>query len=62
MPWPPSAAQKKDKDADTPAKQRKWAKIANAVLKKTGDEALAIRTASRAVESLQRRPLKTLEV
>jgi uncharacterized protein YdaT len=56
MPWSPSDAPKHDKDANTPEKQRKWAKIANAVLKRTGDDAMAIRVANSRVESCSYRP------
>lgn len=34
MPWSASDAPHKDRDADTPAKQEKWAGIANSVRRK----------------------------
>ncbi len=49
MPWTPSDSSAKTHFADTPAKQEKWAAIGNAVLKKTGDEARAIKIANAAV-------------
>ena len=49
MPWAPSDAEKHTKKADTPAKQRQWANVANNTLDKTGDEARAIREANAVV-------------
>lgn len=49
MPWTAKDAQKKTKKADTPAEKKKWAKTANAVLKKTGDDAKAVRIANAAI-------------
>jgi hypothetical protein len=53
MPWQASQAQSHNKKADTPAKQKKWAKIANAALKtyagKENAEGLAIATANKAM-------------
>ncbi len=46
MPWTSKDATKHTKKANTPAKQKKWAETATSVLKKTGDEALAIKTAN----------------
>ena len=46
MPWTAASATKHDKGAKTPKLKRKWAHIANSVLKKTGSEARAIRAAS----------------
>ena len=46
MPWKPSEASAKTKKADTPKLRRKWAAVANSVLKRTGDDALAISEAS----------------
>lgn len=45
MPWKASDAKKFKKGLST-AQAKKWAAIANAVLKDTGDEAKAIRTAN----------------
>jgi uncharacterized protein YdaT len=50
MPWTPGDARGKTRKAKTPAKRKKWAAIANAVLKKDGDEGKAIRIASAAVK------------
>ena len=46
MPWTAKDATKHDKGAKTPKLKRKWAHIANSVLKQTGSEAKAIRAAS----------------
>lgn len=46
MPWSPKDAQKKTKKADTPKEQEDWAKVANGVLKKTGNDAKAIKLAN----------------
>lgn len=50
MPWKSSDAPKHTKKADTPAEKKQWAKTANSVLKKTGDDAKAIRIANAAVK------------
>lgn len=49
MPWTAGDAEKHTKKADTSWKQRLWAKVANADLERTGDEAQAIRNANAAV-------------
>lgn len=49
MPWNPSDAAGKTKKAAMPAAQKKWAGTANAVLKKTGSEASAVKIANAAV-------------
>lgn len=49
MPWKPSDAVQHTKKAASPSKQKKWAKIANEVLKSTGDDAKAIKTANAAM-------------
>lgn len=46
MPWQPSDAQRHDSKANTPQLQRQWSDVANSVLKRTGDEAQAVRTAN----------------
>lgn len=46
MPWSASQAKSKTKKANTPKKSRQWRDVANSVLKKTGDEARAVRTAN----------------
>jgi hypothetical protein len=50
MPWSPKDASRKTKKANTPAKSRQWAHVADKVLAKTGDEGLAIREASSVVK------------
>lgn len=50
MPWSPSDAHKKNKNVDTPAEKKQWARIANRVLKETEDDAQAIRTANAAAK------------
>jgi uncharacterized protein YdaT len=49
MPWNEKDAKGKTKKATTPAKRKKWAKVANAVLRKTGDEGSAVRIANAAM-------------
>jgi hypothetical protein len=46
MPWSPSDAQRHDSKADTQNLQRQWSDVANSVLKRTGDEGLAVREAN----------------
>lgn len=46
MPWEPKDAQRHTKMANTPAKKKKWADMADAILKDSGDEAKAIRIAN----------------
>lgn len=46
MPWKPSDATSKTKKAASPKAKRQWSKVANGVLKKTGDDARAIREAN----------------
>jgi Caudovirus prohead serine protease len=50
MPWTAADAKGHTKKADTKAKQEKWAKIANATLKETGDEGEAVATANKAMD------------
>jgi hypothetical protein len=49
MPWTAKDATKKTKKANTPARARQWAAVANSVLQRTGNEALAIREANAVV-------------
>ena len=46
MPWNPSDAKSHDSKANTPQLQKQWSDVANSVLKRTGDEAQAVRTAN----------------
>ena len=50
MPWTPADAAKHDKDASTAKKKRQWARVANSVLQRTGDDARAIRAANSVVK------------
>jgi hypothetical protein len=50
MPWSNGDAPKHTKKADTPAEQKKWVDTANAVRKKTGNDAKAIRIANAAIK------------
>ena len=54
MPWTAADATRHTKSARTAAQKRKWARVANAVLKKTGNEALAIKIANAAVKVKRR--------
>lgn len=51
MPWGPGDAHRHNHAANTPAKKKKWAKVATGVLKKTGDEGKAIRIANSSIKS-----------
>lgn len=50
MPWTMESAIKHTKRAKSGATKKQWAATANAVLKKTGDEAKAVRIANAAVK------------
>lgn len=50
MPWSAKDASKKTKKADTPAEKRQWAKVANKVLKETGDDSKAVRIANASIK------------
>jgi uncharacterized protein YdaT len=51
MPWTASdGPSRHTKRANSPAKRKKWAGVANAVLKKSGDEGKAIRIANAMVK------------
>lgn len=50
MPWKMSDAKLNTKKADTPAKKEKFAKVANAVLKKTGDDVKALKIAKSVIK------------
>jgi hypothetical protein len=49
MPWKASDATKHTKKANTPARKRQWAHVANKELKATGNEGRAVRAANAAV-------------
>lgn len=49
MPWEPSDATRFTKKANTPAKKRQWAHVANSALASGDSEASAIRQANSAV-------------
>lgn len=55
MPWKPSDATKHTKNADTAAKQKRWASTANSVLKESGDDAKAIRVANASVKGSKKK-------
>lgn len=55
MPWTHRDAERHNKAANTEAKQRQWAEVANTVLKKYGDEGRAIRTANAAIAKRKKR-------
>jgi hypothetical protein len=50
MPWSLSSGIKHTKKAKNPATKKQWASTANSVLKKSGDEAKAVRVANAAVK------------
>lgn len=49
MPWTAADATKKTKKASSPKAKRQWRDVANGVLKKTGDDARAIKEANAVV-------------
>lgn len=51
MPWTPKDAKRHDKKAKSGVAKRQWSDVANSVLKKTGDEGLAVREANGVVKS-----------
>ena len=46
MPWNPEDAFRHTKKAKTPKLRREWSHVANSVLKRTGDDGLAVREAN----------------
>lgn len=50
MPWQAKDAKGKTRKATSPKAQRQWATVANATLKKTGNEGRAVRTANAVVK------------
>lgn len=50
MPWKPNDAKAKTKKATTPQAKKAWSSTANAVLKRSGDEASAVRVANSVVK------------
>ena len=50
MPWTMSDASRHTKAAKSPTAKRQWSKVANKVLKDTGDEGKAVRIANAAVK------------
>lgn len=50
MPFTATDAKKHTKKADTESKRKKWAKVANGILRESGDEGKAIRLANLAVK------------
>ena len=55
MPWTAKSAKKHSKKANTPKKKRQWSKVANAVLKKTGNEGLAVRIANGVIKKRKKK-------
>ncbi len=50
MPWTAKDASRKTKKAKSPKAKRQWSDVANSVLKRTGDEARAIKSANAVVK------------
>jgi hypothetical protein len=50
MPWTPKDAAGKTKKARSPGAKRQWSRVADSVLKRTGDEGLAVREANGVVK------------
>jgi hypothetical protein len=59
MPWTADDATRHTKKAKSAKAKRQWMHVANAVLKKTGDDARAIRAADAAVARRGKRKTKT---
>jgi uncharacterized protein YdaT len=55
MPWRPSDATKFTKKAKSPKAKSQFAKVANKVLKETGEEGRAVRIANAAVKKRRRK-------
>jgi hypothetical protein len=55
MPWHVQDAIKKDKKADTAAKKKQWTAVANSVMKKTGDDAKAIKIANGVIKKSKKK-------
>ena len=55
MPWAPKDAPKKSKKAKSPKDKRQWRDVANSVLKRTGDEGLAIKEANGVIKRKKRK-------
>lgn len=53
MPWTARDASRHTRKADTPGKRALWADVANETLRRTGDEARAIRAANAVVARLR---------
>jgi hypothetical protein len=51
MPWKSKDATGHTKKAKSPAAKKQWSKTANSVLKRTGDEGVAVRIANAAVKN-----------
>ena len=49
MPWKSSDARRHTHRAQSPRRQRQWREVANSVLRRTGDEGRAVRTANAVV-------------
>ena len=58
MPWGSKDASRHTKKAKSPKRKRQWADVANSILKRTGDDARAIRGADSAVKKSQSRRTK----
>jgi len=58
MPWTARDARRFTKKADTPAKRRKWAKIANKALESGKSEASAVRIANAAISGKSKKKKK----
>lgn len=55
MPWTTRQVAKHNKKAKSPKRKRQWTKVANSILKRTGDEGRAIRGANAAVKKRVKR-------
>jgi hypothetical protein len=51
MPWTAKDAKRHDKKAASGVKARQWSDVANSVLRRTGDEGLAVREANGVIKN-----------
>ena len=58
MPWNARQVARKTKKAKSPKQKRQWVHVANSVLKRTGDEGRAVRSANAAVKKAEAKKVR----
>lgn len=58
MPWTMADAIRKTKKATSSSAKKQWAAVANNVLAKTGDDALAVKSANSAIKHRKKNGIK----